>query len=110
MSKFNIESIRDIASSRQLCLIGRVTRIDPKRMPQNMICCWLISPRPVGLILTTIRYTYLDALCKIRAILEDDMCGKTQDWFPLAQDLKEWENTHKKTTQRDKSLRTQVDL
>ena len=65
LDEFKIESIRDIAYSRQLKWLGKIARMENNRMPRKMLCCWLNSPRPVGRPLTTIRHTYLDALRRI---------------------------------------------
>ena len=84
LCEFQIEPIRNIAYSRQLKWLGKIARMENNRIPRKMSCCWLSSPRPVGRPLKTIRHTYLDALRRIKAIQNDDVCGKIQDWFPLA--------------------------
>ena len=69
-----------------------------------MLCCWLNNTRPVGRPLATIRNTYIDALRRIKAIQSDDVCGKVQDWFPLAKNEKEWERIREKLLSRDREL------
>jgi len=73
-------------------------------MPRNMLLCWFNDSRPVGRPLTTIRHTYLDALRRIKAIQNDDVCGKVQDWFPLAKNEKEWEKVRERLLSRDREL------
>lgn len=101
---FQIESIRDIAYSRQLRWIGKIARMGYNRMPRKMLFCCLNESRPVGRPLTTIRHTYLDALRRIKAIQNDDVCGKVQDWFPLAKNEKEWEKVRERLLSRDREL------
>ena len=102
MRTFQIESIRDIAYSRQLRWIGKIARMGNNRMPRKMLCCWLNDSRPVGRPLTTIHRTYLDALRRIEAIQIDDVCGKIQDWFLLAKNKKESETICESLLSRDR--------
>ena len=104
LCEFQIEPIRDIAYSRQLKWLGKIARMGNNRMPRKMLCCWLNSPRPVGRPLTTIRHTYLDGLRRIKVIQNDDVCGKIQDWFPLAKKEKEWEKIRESLLSRDREL------
>ena len=101
---FQIETIRDIAYSRQLRWLGKIARMGYNRMRRKMLCCWLNTPRPVGRPLTTVRHTYLDALRRIKVIQIDDVCGKINDWFPLAKNEKEWEKVRKNLLRRDREL------
>mgnify|MGYP003333642019 FL=1 len=103
LNKFGIEPIQDIAYSRQLHWLGKITRMPNARMPRKMLTCWLNNKRRTGRPHITIRHTYLEALKRIEILNKDDKNGKISDWFPIAKDRTTWESTRKTLTQHSTS-------
>ena len=70
--EFCIDPMENILASRQLRWLGKVARMEEKRLPRKFIGAWHVNPRPTGRPQQTIRHTYLRALRLMGAIPEDD--------------------------------------
>eukprot|EP00957_Ditylum_brightwellii_P030781 2332616-Ditylum_brightwellii.AAC.1 len=73
--------------------------MDESRLPRKFLAAWHRNPRPIGRRQTTIRHSYIHALCMIGAISEKDKAGKLYDWFPqVLNDPEGWERKRKLLT------------
>eukprot|EP00957_Ditylum_brightwellii_P201338 15325173-Ditylum_brightwellii.AAC.1 len=90
--EFNIDPVERILASRQLRWTGKIAHMDESHLPRKFVAAWHRNPHPVGRRQTTIRHSYIHALCIIGTISEDDKAGKLSDWFPQVTDqLEAWE-------------------
>eukprot|EP00957_Ditylum_brightwellii_P146861 11180576-Ditylum_brightwellii.AAC.1 len=79
-------------ASRQVRWLGSIAWMGENRLPCKIIVVWHTNPRPTGRPQQTMRHTYAHALRMLEEILQDDMEGKLETWFPQAVDKpKVWE-------------------
>ncbi len=84
--RMNLHPIEFYIYGRQLCLLGKVARMDTSRLPRQMLSSWITNKRPVGRPRLTCRATSQKAL-KHFSLTEKQTCIP---WHILACDRKLW--------------------
>jgi hypothetical protein len=88
LERINLPNMENLVAKRQLRWLGKIARMDEKRLPLKMLSCWMQSTRPVRRPPTTNR----NSLVKSLQLIDPNICdqGILSNWFQTAKDLSEW--------------------
>eukprot|EP00978_Attheya_sp_CCMP212_P033890 scaffold139107_cov45-Attheya_sp.AAC.2 len=88
LETINLPSMENLVTKRQLRWLGKIARMDEKRLPLKTLSCWIKTPHPRQRPHTTNRNSLVRALKLIDPSVSED--GNLSGWFQTAKDCSEW--------------------
>ena len=86
----NIADIKITIIERQLSWLGKIARMNDRRLPKKFLTAWCRNNRRRGRPQTSLRHSHGEAL-QTALLLKDDQ-GKLADWLPLAKSKRDWQD------------------